>query len=108
MVSRCQYQNQRISLYHIHGEIPFTIIILLIDERLIHSYKQLTYLSMRDCKMNYLLYSTRPKKVNSIHIDIYEDYGWIGRYCTIQDVHLIYYFVSSIWSVMSSSKYNSI
>ena len=84
---QCQYQNQRISLIIKFRALSdswqtlFAIIILLIDdsnERIIHSYEQFTYLSMRDCKIKfniYLLYSTRPKnstKNYSIHIDIYE------------------------------------
>ena len=84
---RCQYQNQRISLSlqfrvssHSH-QMPFAILISLIDNddrRIIHSYEQITYLSMRDCRMKfsvYLLYSSRPKSANkeySIKIDIYE------------------------------------
>ncbi|UJR06541.1 hypothetical protein I4U23_010824 [Adineta vaga] len=63
-------------------EIPFIIIILLIDitinERIIHSYEKLNFLFLKHCqkKFNiYLLYSTRPKDSHrnySIHIDIYE------------------------------------
>jgi hypothetical protein len=85
--SRCQYQNQRISLSiqfrasSQSWQTPFAIIISLIDEsdeRIIHSNEQFTYLSTRDCQIKfniYLLYSTRPKnqsKYYSIHIDIYE------------------------------------
>ena len=84
---RCQYQNQRISLtiqFRTSSnlwQIPFAIIISLIDDtdqRLIHSYEQLTYLPVRDCQTKfhlYLLYSTRPKNTSkqyAIHIDIYE------------------------------------
>jgi len=84
---RCQYQNQRISLAlkfrasSDSWQAPYAIIILLIDdsnERIIHSYEQFTYLSIRDCKIKfnvYLIYSTRPKnstKHYAIHIDIYE------------------------------------
>jgi hypothetical protein len=83
----CQYQNQRVSLTlrfratSDSVQIPFIIIVSLIDdsdERLIHSYEQFTYLSIKQCqkKFNvYLLYSTKPKdpmKDYSIHIDIYE------------------------------------
>ncbi|CAF3975438.1 unnamed protein product [Rotaria sp. Silwood2] len=83
----CQYQNQRVSLTMKFRALSdswstlFAIIILLIDdseERIIHSYEQFTYLSLRDCKIKfniYLLYSTRPKnqtKNYAIHIDIYE------------------------------------
>ncbi|UJR12638.1 hypothetical protein I4U23_016813 [Adineta vaga] len=84
---KCQYQNERISLtlqvrvLSDSWQIPFSIIILLIDntdQRIIHSYEQLNYLSVKHCKMKYniyLTYSTRPKdfkKNYSIHIDIYE------------------------------------
>jgi hypothetical protein len=69
----CQYQSQRVSLtiqlraFSDSWQIPFTLVISLIDdsdERIIHSYEQLTYLPMKACerKFNiYLLYSTRPK-----------------------------------------------
>ncbi len=85
--SECQYQNERINVIikfralSDSWETLFAIVILLIDdsnERIIHSYEQFTYLSMRDCQHKfsiYLLYSTRPKnltKTYSIHIDIYE------------------------------------
>jgi hypothetical protein len=84
---RCQYQNERVSLSiqfrasSNSWQIPFAIIISLIDdnnERIIHSYEQFTYLSIRDCQIKfniYLIYSTRPKNQTqnySIHIDIYE------------------------------------
>ncbi|CAF1434089.1 unnamed protein product [Adineta steineri] len=84
---QCQFQNQRLSLAIAFRapaqlrQIPFIILIVLIDntnQRIIHSYEQFTYLSIRDCNIKfnvYLLYSTRPKRMNrtySIHIDIYE------------------------------------
>ncbi|CAF3051659.1 unnamed protein product [Rotaria sp. Silwood2] len=83
----CQYQNQRVSLtiqfraLSDSYSIVFAIIVTLIDDseqRTIHSYEKLTYLSIRDCKVKfniYLLYSTRPKNQTNnyaIHIDIYE------------------------------------
>ncbi|CAF3755523.1 unnamed protein product [Rotaria sp. Silwood1] len=83
----CQYQNQRVSLTITFRVLSdswstlFAIIISLIDdseERIIHSYEQFTYLSIRDCKIKfniYLLYSARPKnetKNYAIQIDIYE------------------------------------
>ncbi|CAF1398188.1 unnamed protein product [Adineta ricciae] len=83
----CQYQNQRISLVikfralSDSWRIEFAIIISLIDnsdDRIVHSYERITYLSLKDCKTKfhfYLLYSTRPKdsmKNYSIHIDFYE------------------------------------
>jgi hypothetical protein len=70
----CQYQNQRISLgiefrsLSDSYQTPFAIVISLIDdneERMVHSYERITYLSVRYCKTKfniYLLYSTRPKK----------------------------------------------
>ncbi|CAF4020602.1 unnamed protein product [Rotaria sp. Silwood1] len=88
----CQYQNQRVSLtlnfqaYSDFRRTLFALIILLIDDsnqRIIHSYQQLTYLYIQYCqiKLNfYLLYSTRPKhstKHYSIHIDIYEKISFI-------------------------------
>ncbi|CAF2726603.1 unnamed protein product [Rotaria sp. Silwood2] len=84
---QCQYQNQRVSLtvkfqaFSDSWSILFAMMISLIDdsdERIIYSHEQITYLSVRDCKIKfniYLLYSTRPKdptKNYSIHIDIYE------------------------------------
>jgi hypothetical protein len=71
--SQCQYQNQRISLtikflaLSDSCQTLFVIIISLIDdsnERIIHSYEQVMYSSVRHCKTKfniYLLYSTRPK-----------------------------------------------
>jgi hypothetical protein len=85
--SQCQYQNQRISLtikflaLSDSWETLFTIVISLIDnsdERIIHSYEQIIYSSVRHCKIKfniYLLYSTRPKnstKQYALHIDFYE------------------------------------
>ncbi|CAF4679799.1 unnamed protein product, partial [Rotaria sp. Silwood1] len=90
----CQYQNQRVSLtikfraLSDSWSILFAIIISLIDdseERLIHSYEQFIYLSIRDCKIKFNIYlfnSTRPKdstKNYSIHIDIYEKISLIYR-----------------------------
>lgn len=84
---RCQFQSDRVSLT-IRFRTPsnawqtlFLIIVSLVDdgdERTIHSYEQLTYLSFANCKTKYnidLLYSTRAKnqsKVHFVHIDIYE------------------------------------
>ncbi|CAF1154595.1 unnamed protein product [Adineta ricciae] len=84
---RCQYQNQRVSLAMRFvvptqlRQIQFAALVMLIDdtnERIVHSFEQFTYLSIRDCQLKfnlYLLYSTRPKRPNrtySIHVDIYE------------------------------------
>ncbi|CAF3407239.1 unnamed protein product [Rotaria socialis] len=85
---RCQYQNQRVSLtltfaaFPDSWRIPFLFLIMLIDnthERTIHTYEQLTYLPVHDCRIKYgiyLLYSIRPKELEptqySIHIDIFE------------------------------------
>ena len=83
----CQYQNQRISLIIKFRALadswktPFAIVISLIDssdERIIHSYEQITFLSMKHCQTEHymhLLYSTQPKDLTknySLHIDIYE------------------------------------
>ncbi|CAF4082700.1 unnamed protein product, partial [Rotaria sordida] len=90
----CQYQNQRVSLtlrfqtFSDSRRTLFALIILLMDdsnERIIHSYQQLTYIYIRDCqtKFNiYLLYSTRPKNLTKnyfIHIDIYEKISFTYR-----------------------------
>ncbi|CAF1516181.1 unnamed protein product, partial [Adineta steineri] len=85
--NQCQYQNQRLVLsirFQVSAQsrqILFAILIMLIDntnQRMIHSYEQFTYLSIRDCNVKfnvYLVYSNRPKDMNknySVHIDIYE------------------------------------
>ncbi|CAF1576537.1 unnamed protein product, partial [Rotaria sordida] len=69
----CQNQNQRVSLtmaFRVMSDSRstlFAIIMSLIDDseqRIIHSYEQLSYLSVRDCKAKfnvYLVYSNRPK-----------------------------------------------
>ncbi|CAF4303596.1 unnamed protein product, partial [Rotaria sordida] len=90
----CQYQNQRVSLtlrfqtFSDSRRTLFALIILLMDdsnERIIHSYQQLTYIYIRDCqtKFNiYLLYSTRPKNLTKnyfIHIDVYEKISFTYR-----------------------------
>ncbi|CAF1125379.1 unnamed protein product [Adineta steineri] len=84
--SRCQWQNQRISLtlqfiYHssIYLISIFQILIMIVDQqREISSYhEQIKYVPKRDCntKFNlYLLYPDQPKNSStnySIHIDIY-------------------------------------
>jgi hypothetical protein len=84
---QCQYQNQRISLIIKFRALSdsyqtlFAIVISLIDdtnERIIHSYEQITYLSVSHCKTRYniyLLYATRPKNSTNqyaVHIDFYE------------------------------------
>ena len=85
--AQCEYQNERVSLTVQFRALSdawqtlFRVVVLLIDgsdQRLVHSSKQITYLSMRDCQMRfnlYLLSSTRPKNASlnySIHIDFYE------------------------------------
>ena len=77
---QCQYQSQRVSLtikfQALAGswQIPFAIVISLIDDtdqRLIHSYEQITYLSSRDCNRRfykYLVYSTQPTHVVKIAV----------------------------------------
>ncbi|CAF1652549.1 unnamed protein product [Adineta ricciae] len=84
--SRCQWQNQRISLtlqleYRTDAfiNIVFQLIIMLLDEqRQITTYhEQITYIPKQDCgrKYNiYLLYPTKPKNLSanySIHIDVF-------------------------------------
>ncbi|CAF1225711.1 unnamed protein product [Rotaria sp. Silwood1] len=83
----CEYQSQQVNIIIRFQALSdswstlFAIIISLIDdsnERIIQSFEQFTYLSMRDCKIKfnaYLLYLTQPKnktKNYAIHIDIYE------------------------------------
>ncbi|CAF1027874.1 unnamed protein product [Adineta ricciae] len=82
--SQCQYQTDRISLtmqfqsFSDSWQIPFLIVVSLIDEEIIHSYEQFVYIPMKTCqtKFNvYLLYADRPKnqsKKYSIHVDVYE------------------------------------
>ena len=89
--SRCEYQNQRVSLtvqfrqeMEFRWNAVFTILLTLIDddEHRIESFDQIIYLSTRDCsaKFNiYLLYSKRPKtkaeeSTNySVRIDAYNN-----------------------------------
>ncbi|CAF4053713.1 unnamed protein product, partial [Adineta steineri] len=85
--SHCQYQNQRVSFtmklqtFSDSWQTQFLLIVSLIDntdERIIHSYEQITYFPMQNCQTSfdiYLVYSNRPKnesKQYTIHIDIYE------------------------------------
>ena len=85
--NKCQYQNQRIFLtiqFRAQSDslrTVFTIVISLIDDsqqRIVHSYEQFTFVSVRDCGRKYymyLVYSTRSKdssKTYSIHIDFFE------------------------------------
>ncbi|CAF3392344.1 unnamed protein product [Rotaria socialis] len=78
----CEKQNQRISLtLHfrtVEWRTVFTFVIMFVDEDInIHSWEQVDYLSVRDCRKKfnlYLLYSTRPKVTNQIYyvrIDTY-------------------------------------
>ena len=91
---RCQYQNQRVSLTlkfqassHSRRTL-FAVLATLIDssdQRIIHSYQQITYLYTKHCPVKYniyLLYSHRPKLPNrnySIHIDIYNKDSLVYR-----------------------------
>jgi hypothetical protein len=92
--SQCQYQNQRISLtisfqaFSDSYQTPFAIVISLIDDsddRIVHSYEQITYISVTQCKIKFtinLLYATRPKdstKQYAIHIDFYEKISLVYR-----------------------------
>ena len=93
----CQYQNERVSLTLLFiasptfWQIPLVIMVSLIDddnERIIHSYEQLTYWYTQDCATKfhiYLLYATRPKnpmKRYAIHVDIYEKVS-LGYYGSV-------------------------
>ena len=81
---RCQYQNERVSLtiqfraFSDSWQTPFIVILSLTDERTIHSYEQLTYIPVPNCRTKYnieLLYATRPKnppRNYSVHLDIFE------------------------------------
>jgi hypothetical protein len=92
--SNCEYQNERVSLairfrcFSDSWKTQFVIIILLIDDsndRIIHSYEQINYLSLKNCRTKfqfYLVYSRRPKDLTknySIHIDFYEKKSLIHR-----------------------------
>ena len=89
--NQCQYQNKRISLtiqfqtLSYSWQIPFTILILLIDhtdQRIIHSYQQLVYLSIKHCQTKFhfdLIYSKNFSENSSIHIDIYEQFSFNYR-----------------------------
>jgi hypothetical protein len=85
--SRCQWQNQRISLTlqlvwrsTESINVIFQVIIMIIDEdgQISPYHEQITYMPTRDCntKFNiYLLYRNRPKSLSnnySIRIDLYE------------------------------------
>ena len=84
---KCQYQNQRAVLTIQFRALSdslrtiFAIIISLVDDsqqRIVHSYEQITYVSIRDCQRKfqiYLMYATRPKDQSNnyyLHIDFYE------------------------------------
>ncbi|CAF0930088.1 unnamed protein product [Adineta steineri] len=83
----------------------FALIISLTNdnnERIIHSYQQLTYIYVQHCpvKFNiYLLYSTRPKNATNnyfIHIDIYEKNSFRYRASLFAPVHFPFLPVSRI------------
>jgi hypothetical protein len=84
--SRCQWQNQRVSLTlkllfrsSTLANIVFQVIVMLIDEdeQITSNHEQITFVPIRDCntKFNiYLLYPDRPKRVSanySVRIDIF-------------------------------------
>ena len=100
--SRCQYQNQRIALtlqFRASSDswrTLFAMIISLIDDsdqRLTHSFEQITFLWSKNCQTKfhfYLLYSTRPKDLTknySIHIDFYEKLSFAYRGSVRLPVH---------------------
>jgi len=83
----CQYQNQRVNLLIKFQTLSdslrtlFTIFFLLIDntdQRIIHSYEQLTYSSAKYCEEAFeltLIYGNRSKNLTKqyqIHVDIFE------------------------------------
>ena len=84
---QCQYQNQRVNLLIKFQTLSdslqtlFTIFFLLIDntdQRIIHSYEQLTYSSVKYCQQIFqltLIYGDRSKNLTTqyqIHVDIFE------------------------------------
>jgi len=84
---QCQYQNQRVNLLIKFQTLSdslqtlFTIFFLLIDntdQRIIHSYEQLTYSSAKYCEETFqltLIYGNRSKNLTKqyqIHVDIFE------------------------------------
>ena len=84
---QCQYQNQRVNLLIKFQTLSdslqtlFTIFFLLIDntdQRIIHSYEQLTYSSVKYCQQIFqltLIYGDRSKNLTKqyqIHVDIFE------------------------------------
>ncbi|UJR07008.1 hypothetical protein I4U23_011297 [Adineta vaga] len=99
--SRCQWQNQRISLTiqlvwrsMTFQMTIFELIIMLIDEhgQIEAYYERITYMPDRDCNTKYnlyLLYPDRPKSIlrnYSIRIDIYEKINviyWLSWYLPI-------------------------
>ena len=82
--SRCQYQNERVSLTlkiisNAEWRTILTIVLLLIDDYgEIQSHDQIHYIQLTDCERfkfnNYLLYRSRPKNLTqnySIQIHVY-------------------------------------
>ena len=84
---QCQYQNQRVNLFIKFQTFSdslqtfFTIFFLLIDnanQRIIHSYEQLTYSSAKYCDQTFqlaLIFGDRSKNLTKqyqIHVDIFE------------------------------------
>jgi len=84
---QCQYQNQRVNplikfqTFSDSLQTLFTIFFLLIDntdQRIIHSYEQLTYSSAKYCEETFqltLIYGDRSKNLTKqyqIHVDIFE------------------------------------
>ncbi|CAF4111460.1 unnamed protein product, partial [Adineta steineri] len=94
--SRCQWQNQRISLTlqirpvgsHENKHSIYDIFIYLIDDKngIIHNYEVINYIPSIDCNTKYnryLLYPDQPKNVShtySIRIDIYEKLTLLNYY----------------------------
>jgi len=103
--NRCEYENDRISLSIQFRTLSdswktlFSIVILLIDntnERIIHWFEQLSFLSIRDCRVKFnihLFYFIQSKDLTknySIHIDFYEKFSLIYRGSIILSVPFLF------------------
>ena len=103
--SRCQYQNQRVSLsirfqaFSDSWKTLFEIIIFLIDSNnpsIIHSYEKLSYLPIDQCRTVfdlYLLYGNRSRdqtKNYSIQINFYEKRSLTYRGSTLYPIDFLF------------------
>ena len=118
---QCQYQNQRVSLtirFRAASDlkqIPFAIIFSLIDdsnERIIHSYESITYLSYENCFRKYhfyLVYSKRGKdqtKKYSIHIDFYDKQSLIYQTSIIKPLQFSFLPVHRLSFILNIPRAN--